>query len=48
VPHAHGYSVELMLRWLIYIYLQLQTGWYVPVGAISGLVSAFFLIGDEA
>jgi len=29
-------------------YLYLPSGWYVPVGAISGIASAFFLIGDEA
>lgn len=40
--------------WLIslvaaaFAYLYLPAGWHVPIGAITGIASAFFLVGDES
>lgn len=43
---ARPWLISLITAALAYLYL--PSGWYVPIGAISGIVSAFFLIGDEA
>ncbi|MDN5512213.1 AzlC family ABC transporter permease [Acinetobacter sp.] len=43
---ARPWLVSLITAALAYLYL--PSGWYVPIGAICGIVSAFFLIGDEA
>ncbi|NNG83016.1 AzlC family ABC transporter permease [Acinetobacter sp. ANC 5378] len=42
---AHPWLVSLIAAALAYLYL--PQGWYVPIGAISGIASAFFLMGDE-
>ena len=42
---ARPWLVSLIAAALAYLYL--PSGWYVPIGAISGIFSAFFLIGDE-
>ena len=47
-------GVRAARPWLIsliaaaFAYLYLPSGWYVPIGAISGIVSAVFLTGDDA
>ncbi|MHA3059625.1 AzlC family ABC transporter permease [Acinetobacter sp. ANC 4636] len=43
---ARPWFVSLVAAVLAYLYL--PQGWYVPVGAICGIASAFFLTGDEA
>ncbi|MGE8558542.1 MAG: branched-chain amino acid ABC transporter permease [Acinetobacter sp.] len=43
---ARPWLFSLITAALAYLYL--PSGWYVPIGAISGIASAFFLIGDEA
>lgn len=43
---AHPWLVSLIAAVLAYLYL--PQGWYVPVGTICGIASAFFLTGDEA
>ena len=45
VQAARPWLVSLVAAALAYLYL--PQGWYVPIGAISGIASAFFLIGDE-
>lgn len=42
---ARPWLVSLIAASLAYLYL--PSGWYVPLGAISGIVSAIFLVGDE-
>ncbi|MGE8682946.1 MAG: AzlC family ABC transporter permease [Acinetobacter sp.] len=43
---ARPWLVSLIAAALAYLYL--PSGWYVPIGAVSGIISAFFLIGDDA
>lgn len=43
---ARPWLVSLITAALAYLYL--PSGWYVPIGALSGIVSAIFLIGDDA
>lgn len=43
---ARPWLVSLIAAVLAYLYL--PQGWYVPVGTICGIASAFFLTGDEA
>ncbi|OTG82073.1 branched-chain amino acid ABC transporter permease [Acinetobacter sp. ANC 5054] len=43
---ARPWLISLLAAAIAYVYL--PSGWYVPIGAISGIISAFFLIGDEA
>lgn len=43
---ARPWFVSLICAALAYLYL--PAGWYVPIGALSGIASAFFFIGDEA
>ncbi|WP_374252795.1 AzlC family ABC transporter permease [Acinetobacter brisouii] len=43
---ARPWLVSLIAAILAYLYL--PQGWYVPVGTICGIASAFFLTGDEA
>lgn len=43
---ARPWLVSLIAAVLAYLYL--PQGWYVPVGAICGIASAFFLVGDDA
>ena len=45
VQAARPWLVSLVAAALAYLYL--PQGWYVPIGAISGIISAFFLTGDE-
>ena len=45
VQAARPWLVSLVAAALAYLYL--PQGWYVPIGAISGIISAFFLMGDE-
>jgi len=42
---ARPWLVSLICAALAYLYL--PAGWYVPMGALAGIVSAFFLIGEE-
>lgn len=42
---ARPWFISLIASALAYKYL--PQGWYVLVGALSGIVSAFFLVGDE-
>lgn len=42
---ATPWLVSLVMAALAYLYL--PSGWHVPLGAISGIVSAFFLFGDD-
>ena len=42
---ARPWLISLIAAALAYLYL--PAGWYVPVGALSGIISAFFLIGDD-
>lgn len=42
---ARPWFVSLVVAVIAYIYL--PQGWYVPLGAISGIATAFFLSGDE-
>lgn len=42
---ARPWLVSLICSALAYLYL--PAGWYVPIGALAGIVSAFFLIGEE-
>ncbi len=42
---ARPWLVSLICAALAYLYL--PAGWYVPIGALAGIVSAFFLIGEE-
>ncbi|MHA3097664.1 AzlC family ABC transporter permease [Acinetobacter brisouii] len=46
VSAARPWLVSLIAAVLAYLYL--PQGWYVPVGTICGIASAFFLTGDEA
>ncbi len=43
---ARPWLVSLIAASLAYLYL--PAGWYVPIGAVTGIASAFFLIGDDA
>ncbi len=43
---ARPWLISLIAAALAYLYL--PSGWYVPIGALSGIVSAIFLIGDDA
>ena len=43
---ARPWLVSLITAALAYLYL--PTGWYVPVGAICGIASAFYFVGDDA
>ncbi|OTG80095.1 branched-chain amino acid ABC transporter permease [Acinetobacter sp. ANC 4558] len=43
---ARPWLVSLVCAALAYLYL--PNGWYVPIGAICGIASAFYLIGDDA
>lgn len=42
---ARPWFVSLIAAVVAYLYL--PQGWYVPIGAISGIITAFFLSGDE-
>ena len=42
---ARPWLVSLICAALAYLYL--PSGWYVPIGAISGIISAFFFLGDD-
>ncbi|MDM1756675.1 MULTISPECIES: AzlC family ABC transporter permease [Acinetobacter] len=42
---ARPWLVSLIAAALAYHFL--PSSWYIPVGAISGIISAFFLIGDD-
>lgn len=42
---ARPWLVSLIAASLSYLYL--PSGWYVPIGAITGILSAFILLGDE-
>ncbi len=46
ISAARPWLVSLMVAALAYVYL--PSGWYVPLGALSGIASAFFFVGDEA
>ena len=46
VKQARPWLISLVTAALAYLYL--PSGWYVPIGAISGIVSAFIFLGDEA
>ena len=46
ITAARPWLVSLIVAALAYLYL--PAGWYVPLGALSGIASAFFLLGDEA
>jgi predicted branched-subunit amino acid permease len=46
ISAARPWLVSLIVAALAYLYL--PTGWYVPLGALSGIASAFFLVGDDA
>lgn len=43
---ARPWLISLITAALAYLYLPI--GWYIPVGAISGIISAFIFLGDEA
>lgn len=43
---ARPWLISLITAALAYLYL--PTGWYIPIGAISGIISAFIFLGDEA
>ena len=42
---ARPWLVSLVVAAIAYLYL--PAGWHVPLGAISGIASAFFLIGEN-
>lgn len=42
---ARPWLVSLITAAVAFLYL--PQGWYVPVGALCGIASAFFLVGDE-
>jgi len=42
---ARPWLVSLVCAALAYLYL--PAGWYVPIGALSGITSAFFLIQED-
>ena len=42
---ARPWLVSLICAALAYLYL--PSGWYVPIGALSGIASAFYFIGDD-
>jgi predicted branched-subunit amino acid permease len=42
---ARPWLVSLVCAALAYLYL--PAGWYVPIGALSGIASAFFLIQED-
>ncbi len=46
VAAARPWLVSLIAAVIAYLYL--PEGWYVPIGAIFGIASAFFFVGDDA
>ena len=46
IKQARPWLISLITAALAYLYL--PTGWYIPIGAISGIISAFIFLGDEA
>lgn len=43
---ARPWLASLIAAALAYLYL--PTGWHVPIGAVSGIASAFFFAGDQS
>lgn len=45
VAAARPWLISLIAAALAYLYL--PSGWYVPIGALTGIISAFFFIKDD-